>query len=240
MNKVFIKGFCLGVILKDAIFETFKTLVFNGIESVHKMNTRVLKSKIENKITDIHFVCNIENEELFKETFNGKFQPGWKYFSEKRSLKIELDEDTLKHFYNSKSVSDFYEMVDSSGEHVFTLDLPLFEKLGKNYLFVEYYFDNHRYINVYTKESAIFKYEFEVRQDGLLFGDILCSSVKIKNVNHYITNYLKLFSNNKTTPISPEIIFLFNDDYNTDLKQLNLITICNKAIFNHSYNDQLK
>jgi hypothetical protein len=239
MNKLFIKGFCLGVILKDALFETLKTIVFNGIESVHKMNTK-LKSKIENKITNIHFICKIENDLLFAETFDEKFQPGWKYFSEKGSLKITLDEDTIEHFYNSKSVSRFYEMIDSSGEHVFTLDLPLFEKLGKNYLFVEYYFDNHRYINIYEKDSEILKEDFIIQREGLLFDNILCSSVKIKNVNHYITNYLKLFSNNKRTPITAEMVFLFNDEYNTDLKQLNLITICNKAIFNHSYNDELK
>lgn len=239
MNKVFMKGFFLGIILKDAITDTIKNLLFNGIESIHKMNKKIT-SVHQNKISSIYFLCNIEDHGLFNETFDNKFQPGWKYFSEKGSLKIPLDEDTIETFYNSGSVDEFYQRVDSSGEHVFTLDLPLFEKIGKNYLFVEYYYDNHKYINIYNKYSNISKEHFVVKRDSLLFNEMLCSSVKIKKVNHYITNYLKLFSNNKTTPITPELVFLFNDEFNTDLKHLNVVTICNKAIFNHSYTDELK
>ena len=240
MNKVFVQGFCLGVILKDKLLKTLQTLIFNGIETFYKLNTKVIKTVRENKISNIYFICSIENEELFQETFAGKFQHGWKYFPEKKSLKITLDEDTLDHFYNSDSVNTFYNISDASGDHVLTLDIPLFESFGKNYLFVEYFFNNQKYINVYTKESEIHKEDFVIERDHLLFDDVLCSSIKIKNVNHYITNLLKLFSNNKRIDITPELVLLFHDEVNIDLKHLNLIVICNKAIFNYSYNDKLK
>jgi len=247
MSKLFLKGFVIGVLVKDKLLELINNIVFNTMDTVYKIQNKTIlnKNHYNSVITDIQFICKIKNNELFKEVFNNRFQPGWKYFSEKNILKIELDYDILfmlnKQLPVQKSISveEFYNLKDKDDSHFISLDIPLFKHIGDIYLFVEYYYDNRKYINVYDQEMNISYLDFKVNKEDLLFNNIICSSVNIKNRNEYITNYLKLFNNNLKIALTPEIILINYDKVNTDLKNTSLSLVMNKSIKTYLYNDSL-
>lgn len=245
-KKTFINGFVLGVILKDRLVNTLKSIIFNSIDFAYKIKNRnaLTKTIHQDKISHMYLLFEITNEDLFNQTFCNIFQPGWKYFHHKKVLKIQLEDeivDYLNTFFiknDSISINDFYELKDDKDDNVLTLDIPLFEVFSDISLFVEYYYSNQKFINVYTNDIDILKSDF-IKSECPLFQDILCSSIKIKNKNEYITSYLKLFVNNKRTVLTPELLLLNYDKIDFDLKQIKQVMIANKNISTYSYNDQI-
>ena len=228
MNKIFLQGFCLGVLIKDKLVN----LLFNGIEHIYKM---IHKNKI-NTDSNIYFVCKITNETLFQETFANNFQPGWQYFPEKKALKIKLDKEVFNHIIE-KTPEELYETFDSSGEYIITLDTELFNDLGTCYLYIEHHLGFRRYVNVYSSTEKILLSHFVIDNKKLLFDNLLCASFKLNDRIEYITSFLKMFSNN--TCITPELILLFNDSIDIDVRNVQLVTVHEKSINNYAYNEIL-
>jgi hypothetical protein len=236
--KPFYRGLLAGIVLKEKINDVCKFLLINGINAIHVINS-MFKNKIkENEnISKIDFIVKITDETLFEEIFHGKLQPGWKYFSNKKILKIELPEDILD-FINTKidtiKVSDLFELKEIEEEHLISLDVPLFESFGKIYLYFTYFIDSQKFINVYTPDMNISKSDFSMSYSN--YDNILCASLKYKNKIEYISNYYKLFFNNGQT-LTPEILIMNNDKLNIPIENCKLIIIKDKSIKEYSYNE---
>jgi hypothetical protein len=228
MNKIFLQGFCLGVLLKDK----FVSFLFNGLEHIYKITYN------RNKITEsnIYFVCKINDQELFEESFANNFQPGWKYFPEKKALKIKLDQEVFDHIID-KTPEELYEVFDSSGEYLISLDIELFNSFGTNYLYIEHCSDSRKYVNVYSSTEKILSSDFVIDKKKMLFNDVLCASLKVNDRTEYLTSFLKMFSNN--TLITPEMVLLFNDSVDIDIRNVQLVTIREKSINNYGYHEIL-
>ena len=230
--KPFYRGLLLGILLKEKINEVCKFLLINGINTVHIIKSKIIKNNLpeNDKIYKVNFVVKITDQPLFEEIFNGKFQPGWKYFNHKKVLKIEIPDKI--NIPNEMKVSDLFELKEND-EHVITLDVPLFETFGKIYLYFTYFIDSQKFINVYTLDNIISKNDFVPK---IMSKNILCASVKCKNSKiEYISNYLKLFYNNQT--ITPEMVLLNYDKLNIDINESKLLVIRDKSIREYSHDE---
>lgn len=126
--KPFYKGLLLGLLVKEKVYDLCSFVVFNGINFFHKLRKNVVVDvniKKCNSITNVYFICQIENINKFNETFpDSKFLPHWDYQKNKNVLKIELDDDfvsklnTLKNAKRDKipsCISNEYVIPDIPG-----------------------------------------------------------------------------------------------------------------------------
>jgi hypothetical protein len=235
--RPFYRGVIFGYLFKEHINNIFKFIGFNGLNLIHKIKSGKY-SKFDNGINKINLILKVTNEELFNETFDQKFQKWWKYFPEKKVLKIELDQEVINYLNKTDVVhaDDLLDVLDSNDDHIITLDIPLFKTMGDIYLYVTYYNDYRKFINVYTTDSLISKCDFNQIGSSGQFDNILCSSLKHDNKTEYLTNYLKLFYNNKCK-LSPELILLNYDKLTEDVKNSSLVIIKDKCIREYSYTE---
>ena len=207
MNS-FISGFITGLFLKNKLFNVLKGLYIQTIQLYHQ--NKPLQNKIKNKS---YFICKITNTELFHELFpdypnTPKVQPYWEYYPNKQVIKIKLDDD----------VFNFEEF-----KYKTTLDLDFFKKIGKVYIYVDYYMENKKFTNIYHEE------ENTLNVDLSKYNSIICATIKHNENLEYITKYFKQFLNNKVN-ITPELLLLHYDKLDINLTntiQLHLVNTKN-------------
>jgi len=241
--RYFYRGLLIGYLLKEKVNEVCSFLVINAINIVHKLNSSINKEPVKCKcVSEVSFVVKVTNNSLFNEIFHQKFfQPGWKYFNNKNTLKIELPEDTIKEIKESltsdMTINELFDIKDKDSEYIMSLDLPLFESFGKVYMYFTYYIDSQKFMNVYSLTDTISKSHFNVIKMENPFENVLCASVKCANKKiEYVTNHLKLFSNNRTS-LTPELMLLNSDKFNIETETTKLVVIYNKLIKEYSSND---
>ena len=237
--RPFYKGLIFGYLFKDHINKFIKFIGFNGLNLIHKLKSGKY-TKFNDGIHKINLILKITNEELFNETFDQKLQTWWKYFPEKKVLKIELDQEVINHLNKTEFIDtdDLLDSLDPNDDHIITLDIPLFKTMGNIYLYVTYYIDSIKFINVYTLNSFISQHDFKLIGSPSEYDNILCGSLKHNNKTEYITNYLKLFYNNKCK-LSPELILLNYDKLTEDVKNSSLVIIKDKCIREYSYTEMI-
>ena len=248
--KDFYKGVIVGLLLKDTLSKIVKNIIFNTINTVHNIRSKLTTEIIKDKrlITNSHFICKITNQALFTELFseeNNKIalQPSWELFMEKKVIKIELEREFIDflnkyiiHNPFSMKFNEFVDLKNSIDENYITLDIPYFQSFGEVYLYINYNTECQKFINVYSGESTICSNDFKITETKIRknFENILCSSIKITNAkNEYISNYLKLYYNN-TNPITPGIIINNYDKINIDYSNIKLILISDTTIKEYS------
>uniref|UniRef100_A0A6C0I8F6 Uncharacterized protein n=1 Tax=viral metagenome TaxID=1070528 RepID=A0A6C0I8F6_9ZZZZ len=219
--KPFWRGILCGILLKDKIINTFKLLVFNGLNVFHNFNSNLINIHPKDGIHKIDLVIKVKNEELLHENFLNGFQPGWKYFKNKKVLKIQLEHDSYEYLNQSLNILEFLESIDPHGEHVISLDIPLFNLIGELYLYITYYVNDQPFINVYNKSQLL---DFEIKNNSF---NILCCSLKYGEKNEYFTNYIKMFVNNKIK-ITPELLLMNYDK--VDESNCSIIVVKNNSI----------
>jgi hypothetical protein len=238
--KPFYRGLIFGYLFKEHINNLVKFIGFNGLNLIYKIKSGEY-SRFNNGINKINLVLKITNEELFNETFDQKFQKWWKYFPEKKVLKIELDQELINYLNKTEFINfdDLLDALDSNDDHIITLDIPLFKTMGDIYLYITYYVDSRKFINVYTLNSIISKDDFKLINSPIEYENIICSSVKHgNNKTEYLTNYLKLFYNNKCK-LSPELVLLNYDKLTQDVKNSSLVIVKDKCIREYSYTEMI-
>ena len=237
--KPFYRGLIFGYVFKEHINNLVKFIGFNGLNIIYKIKSGEY-SRFNNGINKINLVLKITNEELFNETFDQKFQKWWNYFPEKKVLKIELDQELINHLNKTEYIhtDELLDALDSNDDHIITLDIPLFKTMGDIYLYVTYYVDSRKFINVYTHDSVISKGDFNLIDSPSEYENIICSSLKHDNKTEYLTNYLKLFYNNKCK-LSPELVLLNYDKLTQDIKNSSLVIIKDKCIREYSYTEMI-
>lgn len=238
MNS-FSKGLIIGFFLKEKIKKVVSFLVINAIDKFHSISSKNKAFRQENGITDISIIYHITNEEIFQETFKNRFQPGWVYSPQKKALKIPIDPEIL----NNPIIGGgyyFYELLnlDTPDGYLITLDVDLFETFGNPYLYVTYYIDYQKYINVYSKSQLIQKSDFTQLKNTNYYSNILCSSIKSpKNKNEYITNYLKLFYNN--LEFTPLMIYLNYNNLDLPIDSIELLIMKDRCIKTYKLNEKI-
>jgi len=238
-----LKGLILGFLLKEKIQEIFTGVVFNGLNVFHGIKNRFSKKKLPNNslIKTIHFVFKIEDEESFNEFFknnennNITLQPIWEYYSNKRIIKIPLDDDFIDYL---NSISDYsihfndFMNLKKKSEHYVTLDIPFFQTFGEVFLYVKYSVNDRNYINIYSDSDKICSDDFKIVNTEFknFMENIICASVDYKKDSkkktEYITNYIKMFVNN-TIHLTPELLLNNYDKLDVDLENtnFNIITL---------------
>jgi hypothetical protein len=240
--KPMIKGLILGFLLKEKIQEIFNGIVFNGLNIFHGIKNRLSKQgKLPNNslIKNIYFVFKITDEESFNEYFknneknNITLQPIWEYYSNKRIIKIPLDDDFVDYL---NSISDYsihfndFVNIKSKSEYYVTLDIPFFETFGEVFLYVKYSVNDRNYINIYSGSDTICSDDFKIVNTDFkkFMENIICASVEYKKDSkkkiEYITNYIKMFVNN-ITDLTPELLLNNYDKLDVDLDTTNLSII---------------
>jgi len=242
--KPMIKGLILGFLLKEKIQEIFNGIVFNGLNIFHGIKNRFSKQgELPNNslIKNIYFVFKITDEESFDEYFkkneknNITLQPIWEYYSNKRIIKIPLDDDFVDYL---NGISDYsihfndFVNIKSKSEYYVTLDIPFFQTFGEVFLYVKYSIDDRNYINIYSDSDKICSDDFKIVNTDFknFMENIICASVEYKKDSkkktEYITNYIKMFVNN-TIHLTPELLLNNYDKLDVDLNStnLNIITL---------------
>jgi hypothetical protein len=247
--KSFYRGLLVGILLKEKITEICSFLFINGINTIHVIKLLLFKNEL-NKICKTNIVIKITNETLFEETFHGKFQsgwkyfndkkvlkiqPGWKYFNDKKVLKIEMEDNIINKEIKEIKISDLFELKDKD-ENIISLDIPFFETFGKVYIYFTYFVDSQKFINVYSSSMTISKNDFIPKI--IENKNILCASLKYKDKTEYISNYLKLFYNNDV--ITPELILMNYDKLDIPIEETKLIIIKDKLIKEYAYNEVIE
>jgi hypothetical protein len=241
--KPMLKGLILGFLLKEKIQEIFTGVVFNGLNLFHGIKNRFSKQETGNKdlIKNVYFVFKITNEESFNEYFKNNekniitLQPIWEYYTNKRIIKIPLDDDFVDYLNSISDYSiDFNDFINlkSKSEYYITLDIPFFQTFGEVFLYVKYSVNDRNYINIYSDSDKICSDNFKIVNTEFkkFMENIICASVDYKKDSkkktEYITNYIKMFVNN-ITDLTPELLLNNYDKLDTplDTVNLNIITI---------------
>lgn len=210
--KEFISGLITGILLKDVIINLLQqsAIVFYKF----KGNLKSIKS-FNYPIENIYFICKITNQKIFNDFFpENKIQPNWKYYSEKQCLKIELDESLVKYLNKNHfnvSFNDFFELNENNQKFI-TLYLPFFQKFGDNYIYIEYFIDSQKFINIYSNEQILKNTDFELKDTELKrkYSNFICGAIKYGVGNEYISNYFRSFLNNEQL-LTPELLLLNYD-----------------------------
>ena len=162
-------------------------------------------------------------------------QPIWEYYSNKRIIKIPLDDDFVDYL---NSISDYsihfndFMNLKRKNEHYVTLDIPFFETFGEVFLYVKYSVNDRNYINIYSDFDKICSDDFKIVNTEFknFMENIICASVDYKKDSkkktEYITNYTKMFVNN-TIHLTPELLLNNYDKLDVDLENtnFNIITL---------------
>ena len=184
--KSFYKGIIFGYLFK----QQFNNILFNTLKLLYDVKNKFIKDdySIKDGIHKVNLVLHITNQELFNEIFNGVFPIWWNYLSEKKVLKLELDQEVIDFLNNIDNINfnDLMEYIDVNSENLITIDIPLFKTFGNIYLYVTYYKNNKKFINIYDENMNISQDDFNNIKESTSFNNILCSSLKYQNKIEYI------------------------------------------------------
>jgi hypothetical protein len=163
-------------------------------------------------------VCKVNKPPPKNETF-------WEYFSNKKVIKFQIFDDS--DFFIKNREVEVQEIYDWTG-----VNLEYFKKAGDVYLYVYY----PGGINVYSDSDTITPIDFDTTNNR--FKDVVCCSVSSPgSENRYITNYLKLYGNNKK--LTPELILLNYDNFDEPLIDTNIKIINSKECKEYQINEQI-
>jgi hypothetical protein len=163
-----------------------------------------------------YFVCKLK-----RKIFNGKLN----YFPNKQVLKLQLfDGDNF--FIKNRDV-EIQEILEWNN-----LDTNHFNKMGDVYLYVHY----PGGIKIYSETDTITPSDFHTTENK--FDDVLCCSVISPGIeNKYITNYFKLYGNNKK--LTPELILLNYDKFDEPLAGVKFSLIKSGIIKEYLFDEQI-
>jgi hypothetical protein len=249
MKAAAIRGFILGFLFKEKILHITHGVITHSLVLFHRIKYRINKKELSKKsdenssegsINTIDFVFKITDNNSFEEYFknnernNITLQPLWDYYKNKKVIKIQLDEDFINYLNKNAYKISFHDFINlkNDNEYYVTLDIPFFETFGDVYLYVNYKIDSKKYINVYKTTDEIHSNDFLNIINNNEANNIICSSFEYSTstptrVNfEYMTNYLKMFFNNKTD-ITPELLLLNYDKLDIPVGgvKLNIITV---------------
>ena len=179
--------------------------------------------KKKDKINKIYLVAKITNYEIFDEQFmplpgGSRVQPHWEYFPSKGVIKIDLNQEIV-NFLNgctfNYTLDELFRLTD-----LITIDIPLFKDFSKLFLYIEYSLNNQDFINFYSENDLICSQDFKIRN---FKNEFKFAKLQFDLISLDITDYLKLFSNNKNE-ITKELLLLnYNIDANLEKINLKLI-----------------
>ena len=219
----FIKGFVCGFVLKK-----YSNYIISNVLYF------IVKRKIQtDKIKKISFVCKLKDHHDSIE-----IQPYWKYFINKKTIKINLDDDLINYFNTNKvnfDINDMFELRDNNNEHLITLFLPYFKKFGTVYVYITYVYKNKTYINLYSEHDIINSNDFKINKINNDY--CICSCIKYNENIEYITDYFNMFSNNVNI-LTPELLLLNYNNLDIDPELCHLNNITDKG-FKKYYFDEL-
>jgi hypothetical protein len=259
-------SFYLGILTGYLFKEIIKTFIFgtiiNSLTIFHQIRNKILKKKLQNEnylITKVNFVCKVKNLDFFNEIFKDKLKinPDWKYLKENNVIKIEMEQDFLEflnkkvtgfneHTNNTRSIpfEDIINLKNNDSEYLISLDLSFFKQLGEVFLYFYYSIDNKNCINVYGENDTLLLDDFIIQENNPskdFFDNLICATLKTNKVKgEYITNYLKMFFNNKNN-LTPEAIFYNYDKIPFNTYDNMVITcIIDKSVLQFKSNDLIK
>ena len=254
MKPAAIRGFLVGFLFKEKIIDISHGIINNSLLLFHTIKNKIDKKGKSKKsdeksiegslgslgslgsINTIDFVFKITDNNSFEEYFknneknNITLQPLWDYYKNKKVIKIQLDQDFINYLNKNEYKISFHDFINLKNENEFyvTLDIPFFETFGDIYLYINYKINSKKYVNIYKPSDEIHSNDFLNIINST--DNIICSSFEYSTPTkvkfEYITNYLKMFLNNKTD-VTPELLLLNYDklDIPIDNIELNVITV---------------
>lgn len=232
--KEFIGGFITGILLKNHVIGLLQDTANLLYTIKDKLNTK--KNNTNYPITHMYFICKITNQKLFNDFFPGnKIQPNWKYYSEKQSIKIELDESLVKYLNKTTFDLSFKELFElkENNERLITLYLPFFQDIGENYIYIDYLVDKQKFTNVYSVEQTLKYTDFLLKETKLKekYSNFVCGTIKYKKSENtqseYISSYFRSFLNNEGS-LTPELLLLHYNKLN--IAEYNISILNNKKL----------
>jgi len=185
--------------------------------------------KKKNKINKIYLIVKITNYEIFDETFMplpgvSRVQPHWEYFSDKGVIKIDLNQEIVDFLNHSTFNYTFDELfaIKFDEDYLITIDKSCFTEFSNLILYVEYTLNNQDYINFYRETDTICSQDFTTKnfKNQQIFNcKAYIMSIKSNLLEIDITDYIKLFVNNKNE-IPIEIFLLY---YNINMNLNNML-----------------
>jgi len=197
----FFRGILVGMFFKKKIINILDTIIIKVLQ---------IKNSIGNDNNQISIIN--ENKATLVIKLNTQLPmflpPYWR--CSKNKIIIDLPNEIMDVLFNSeKEEYSFLELMETKnkiGEYIVTLDLQYLKTLGNLYLYLNYTYENRKYINVYSEYSIIKNSDFISSKEYV--PDILSVSLKYNNnKTEYLTIHTNKFLRNETI-ITPEILLL--------------------------------
>jgi len=197
--RPFIRGIIVGILFKKEILKVLDNVLLKvlQIKDFIKNNKNIIVN--ENNATLV-IKLNTELPILLP--------PFWR--CSKNKIIIDLPDELIEVLLHSNkeeySFLELMEIKDKVGEYIVTPDLQYLKTLGDLYLYLNYTYENRKYINVYSEYSIIKNSDFISSKEYV--PDILSVSLKYNNnKTEYLTIHTNKFLRNETI-ITPEILLL--------------------------------
>lgn len=240
--KPFLKGFVLGVLLKNKIFDVTKVLLINSINFYNNVFSKDKYIINDSKQFCNYIILKITNEQLFKQTFE-ILPPLWEYNKKRKTIKIDLPDNLLNimntTFKKNVTFNDIMNLKNENNEYIITIDIPLLITFSELRIYFEYTINEMKYINVYTPHDLINLSDFFESKKKT--PEILCASLKYSNNNsktEYLTTHINKFIKNKE--ITTESILLNYSPLKINLEQSKLYIVNKNKIKEYSYKDYIQ
>jgi hypothetical protein len=198
MKRNVFLSFCAGMVFKNKICDILTKSLF----SLLSLRKNKIPIEINKKVT---LIAKIKDHALFDEYFpilSTKFrtQPQWDYNPLKNIIKIELEQEIIEGL-----CMDYLNVTD--------IDIPFFETFCELYVYTHYTYDLKKYINVYRPSDIISNSDFVVSETELFkkYRSLICVTFQMDNKQMYITQYFKMFLNNKKN-VTLETLLMYNDN----------------------------
>jgi hypothetical protein len=200
------------------------------IEVLFFNNTKIKNNSI-NRIEKVYLICK-PRDKYFDEPLNHQDS---QYFKNKNVIKVLLDNEIVNYLNELKdysySVDKLLNVSDVNNDFIIIQDIPYFQSIGDIYLYFEYYINNVKYVNVYTNDDIINYNDFLTvnEQDNPIISAYIESSQGFT----YLTNYLKMFENNKYD-IKYELILFYYDHIDIPLDDIKINCMYKKSIIENN------
>jgi len=123
--------------------------------------------------------------------------------NEKLSIEIFTKKNELLQKYSVDKPIEYIPVI----EYLTKWKIPFGDDC-EVFMYITYFINEIKYINVYTKESIVTETDFELHKNDM-YSKIICVNFKNSKKTEYITKYFKSFLNNKN-PLTAEMILLKN------------------------------
>jgi len=249
---VFSQGFVLGYLLSE-FFHKIKKIKLKETKIETKIENEIeikIETKKENKseqtnkahtyaINSVTFLCKITDHDAFDILFPtytniSKVQPGWTYIPDKNVIKIDLGNEIVNYLNKVPFFEYFFEDFFSiqQEDYLIDIDYDIFKIIGESYIYIEYTMDNKSFINVYKKPNEILSTQFQYMNLHMQVDSASYCKSECKK-------YINLFLNNDND-ITPEDMFLYDDNIKNDLKENTLEIIKNSKKIKYNYNSPIE